>query len=444
MTWYASELEPLLAIAVALLDENGSLLEANAGFLRIIEAEGLHSVGARIGRFFIQPDFATLISTQSAADGAVYQGLLTLGDYRGRTRSLRGRIWHDSTGLRVLAEYDIEDLERLYDTVLELNRDYASAQLILAQTNLKLQQINLKLRLVSNAFNNTLDMICITDAEANIVDMNPAFSQAYNLSREALLGKNLKTLKSGFEDSDFSLVLWETVNVKGHWRGEIQNRKASGELDTDWLTLNSIRDRQGAIANYVAVFSNVSQLFQRQRNLEFIANHDPLTGLPNRILLTDRLKQAIANAERNLGLFAVCYLDLDGFKPINDRFGHAAGDQMLCEIAKRLQSVVRNNDTVARVGGDEFVVVLEEIKSRDECDVTLDRLLDAVGQPISVGNASANVTISIGYAIFPHEADDAESLLKLADQAMYLAKNSGKSFFHFSKSIEHSDLNNKN
>ena len=150
-----------------------------------------------------------------------------------------------------------------------------------------------------------------------------------------------------------------------------------------------------------------------------------MTGLPNRILLTDRLKQAIANAERNRGLFAVCYLDLDGFKPINDRFGHAAGDQMLCEIAKRLQSVVRNNDTVARVGGDEFVVVLEEIKSRDECDVTLDRLLEAVGQPISVGNASANVTISIGYAIFPHEANDAESLLKLADQAMYLAKNSG-------------------
>ena len=287
-------------------------------------------------------------------------------------------------------------------------------------------------------------MICITDAEANIVDMNPAFSQACNLSREALLGKNLKTLKSGFEDLDFSLALWETVNVKGHWCGEIQNRKASGEPDTDWLTLTSIRDGQGAIANYVAVFSNVSQLFQRQRNLEFIANHDPLTGLPNRILLTDRLKQAIANAERNRGLFAVCYLDLDGFKPINDRFGHAAGDQMLCEIAKRLQSVVRNNDTVARVGGDEFVVVLEEIKSRDECDVTLDRLLEAVGQPISVGNASANVTISIGYAIFPHEANDAESLLKLADQAMYLAKNSGKSFFHFSKSIEHSDLNNKN
>ena len=293
------------------------------------------------------------------------------------------------------------------------------------------QRAEAKLSLAANVFENTLDTICITDAEANIVDLNPMFCQSCNLTHEELLGKNLKAIKSGFDDQDFSLSLWETVNVKGHWCGEIRNRKPSGELETEWLTLSSIRNEQGVITNYVGVFSNVSQLFQRQHKLESIANHDALTGLPNRFLLADRLELAIAHTERTREIFAVCYLDLDGFKPVNDKFGHTAGDQLLCEIAKRFKSVTRSNDTIARVGGDEFVIVLRDIISSDDCKVILDRLLANVSQPVDIGKETVHVTTSIGVAFYPYDGSDSESLLRLADQAMYVAKSSGKSRYHF-------------
>lgn len=325
----------------------------------------------------------------------------------------------------------------LIETILSMYDSLSSRTLHLMKEIIERQRAEAKLRLAANVFENTLDTICITDSEANIVDLNPMFCQSCNLTREELLGRNLNTLKSGFADQDFSLALWETVNTKGHWCGEIKNRKANGELETEWLTLSSIKDEQGVVTNYVGVFSNVSQLFQRQNKLEFIANHDALTGLPNRFLLADRLELAIAHAERSKEIFAVCYLDLDGFKPVNDRFGHAAGDQLLREIAKRFKSVVRGNDTVARVGGDEFVIVLKDMKSPDDCRVMLDRLLEAVNQPVHIGNEIASVTTSIGVACFPDDGNDSESLLKLADQSMYSAKGSGKSRYHFAQQLDY-------
>ncbi len=319
----------------------------------------------------------------------------------------------------------------LIETILSMYDSLSSRTLRLMKEIIERQRAEAKLRLAANVFENTLDTICITDANANIVDLNPMFCQSCGLTHEELLGKNLKTLKSGFNDPDFSSTLWEAVNTKGHWCGEIQNRKPSGELETEWLTFSSIKNEQGIVINYVGVFSNVSQLFQQQHKLEFIANHDALTGLPNRFLLADRLELAIAHAERAGEMFAVCYLDLDGFKPVNDRFGHAAGDQLLCEIAKRFKSVVRSNDTVARVGGDEFVIILRELKMPDDCHVMLDRLLKDVNQPVHIGNEVANVSTSIGIAVFPRDGRNAETLVKLADQAMYSAKGSGKSQYHF-------------
>ncbi len=324
----------------------------------------------------------------------------------------------------------------LIETILSMYDSLSTRTLHLMKEIIERQRAEAKLRLAANVFENTLDTICITDAEANIVDLNPMFCQSCDLTREELLGRNLNTLKSGFADEVFSTALWETVNSKGHWCGEIKNRKASGELETEWLTLSSIQDEQGAVTNYVGVFSNVSQLFQRQNKLEFIANHDALTGLPNRFLLADRLELAIAHAERSREIFAVCYLDLDGFKPVNDCFGHAAGDQLLCEIAKRFKGVVRSNDTVARVGGDEFVIVLREMKTPDDYKVTLDRLLEEVSRPVHLCNQSVCVTVSIGVAIFPDDGNDCESLLRFADQVMYSAKDSGKSRYHFAQTLE--------
>jgi diguanylate cyclase (GGDEF)-like protein/hemerythrin-like metal-binding protein/PAS domain S-box-containing protein len=338
---------------------------------------------------------------------------------------------------KVQAKHEMSGaMKVLVETILSMYDSLSSRTLQLMKEIIERQRAEAKLRLAANVFENTLDTICITDAKANIVDLNPMFCQSCNLTREELLGRNLNTLKSGFENQDFSSTVWDTVNTKGHWCGEIQNRKTSGELETEWLTLSSIKDEQGAITNYVGVFSNVSQLFQRQNKLEFIANHDALTGLPNRFLLADRLELAIAHAERSKEIFAVCYLDLDGFKPVNDRFGHAAGDQLLCEIAKRFKSVVRSNDTVARIGGDEFVIVLRDMNAPDDYKITLDRLLEEVSRPVQIGSQSACVTVSIGVAIFPDDGSDSESLLAFADQAMYSAKESGKSRYHFVQTLE--------
>jgi diguanylate cyclase (GGDEF)-like protein/hemerythrin-like metal-binding protein/PAS domain S-box-containing protein len=324
----------------------------------------------------------------------------------------------------------------LIETILSMYDSLSDRTLDLMREIIERQRAEAKLRLAANVFENTLDRICITDAAGNIVDLNPVCCESSDLTREELLGEQLSTLKSGFEDQNFSSVLWETVNNKGHWCGEIQNRNSNGELETEWLTFSSIKDEQGVVTNYVGVFSNVSQLFQRQHKLEFIANHDALTGLPNRFLLADRLELAIAHAERTKEIFAVCYLDLDGFKPVNDCFGHAAGDQLLCEIAKRFKAIVRGNDTVARVGGDEFVIVLGEMKTPDDCKETLNRLLEAVNRPVQIGSQSAHVSTSIGVAFFPQDGDDPESLLKIADQAMYSAKDSGKSRYHYAQATK--------
>ena len=324
----------------------------------------------------------------------------------------------------------------LIETILSMYDSLSSRTLQLMKEIVERQKVEAKLLLAANVFENTLDGICITDANANIVDINPAFRHASGLSHAELLGKNLITLKSGSEDRDFTLALWETVKIKGNWCGEIRTRKSSGELDTEWLTLSSIKDKHEVITNYVGVFSNVSQLFEQQQNLELMANHDALTGLPNRLLLTDRLELALAHALRAGEIFAVCYLDLDGFKPVNDRLGHVAGDKLLCETARRFKNVVRSNDTVARVGGDEFVIVLREIKSADDCKTILDRLLHAVSQPVQIENAFASVTASIGVALFSGGSGDSELLLKLADQAMYSAKESGKSRYCFARAFE--------
>jgi diguanylate cyclase (GGDEF)-like protein/PAS domain S-box-containing protein len=327
-------------------------------------------------------------------------------------------------------------IRALIEIILSMYDSLTSKTLQLMKEIIERQRAEAKLQLAANVFENTLDTICITDAEANIVDINPMFCHSCDLTHDELLGKNITAIKSGFADQEFSLALWEAVKVKGNWCGEIRNRNLNGELETEWLTLSSIKDELGAITNYVGVFSNVSQLFQRQRNLEVLANHDALTGLPNRFLLADRLELAIAHAERTNEIFAVCYLDLDGFKPVNDRFGHAAGDQLLSEIAKRFKSNIRRNDTVARVGGDEFVIVFSDIKSLNDCKMLLKRLLADVCQPVHLGSETACVTASIGVAIYPQDGNNSESLLKLADQAMYSAKGSGKSRYHFIQEFE--------
>lgn len=322
-------------------------------------------------------------------------------------------------------------MKALVETVLLMYDNLSARTLELMKEVVERQRAEAKLRLAANAMEHALEAICITDADANVIDVNPAFCQATHCSYEEVLGKNLRTLKSGLEDEKLSSAIWGAIAEKGHWKGEIWNRTKEGEIDAEWLTLSSIRNGQGEVSNYVGVFSSISHLIQQQQKLERMANHDALTGLPNRLLLSDRLELALAHAERTQDFLAVCYIDLDGFKPVNDSMGHAAGDYLLCEIAQRLLAAMRGNDTVARLGGDEFVILFGDLKQPEDCTELLDRLLQGIAQPVAIQADAAVVTASIGVAIFPRDAGTPDALLRHADQAMYQAKQLGKSRYRF-------------
>jgi diguanylate cyclase (GGDEF)-like protein len=225
--------------------------------------------------------------------------------------------------------------------------------------------------------------------------------------------------------------MWQTLGASGHWEGEVWNRRKDGELYLETLTISALRDSDGAVSNYIGFFADVTLQKEHNSRLEQLANYDALTGLPNRRLLMDRLRQAMAQARQHSTL-AVLYLDLDGFKAVNDRFDHAHGDALLVTLGRRMTQAVRASDTVARVGGDEFVVVLQNLASIADCIALLERLRGACRQVLQCGQRRAQVSASIGVTFFDRRDDDPYQLLQRADRAMYQAKATGKDRYQFS------------
>ena len=286
------------------------------------------------------------------------------------------------------------------------------------------------LRISASVFENTQEAISITDAENNIVEVNPSFVRITGYGREELLGKNPKILSSGRHDKAFYDAMWSELRQHKAWHGEIWNRRKSGEVYAEMLSINAICNNEDQVVRYVAVFSDITNIKKYEDELSRIAHFDALTKIPNRVLLADRMKQAIAQTSREKKMLAVCYLDLDGFKTVNDTIGHEAGDEVLVEVAKRIGDTIRGGDTVARLGGDEFVVLLLGLEKGEECVSTLDRLLKAIVQPIVIGAKTNTVSASIGVSIYPQDNENPDTLLRHADQAMYIAKQAGKSRFH--------------
>jgi len=287
-----------------------------------------------------------------------------------------------------------------------------------------------RLRLTAKVFEHTLEGVMITDASGNIVELNDAIQNITGYSREELVGKNPRVLQSGQHSMSFYESMWQSIVTAGHWAGEMWNRKKDGEVYAEWLTISAISDEQGQVTNYVGISSDITQIKHHEKQLERIAHYDALTGIPNRTLLNDRMGQAIAQTAREQDMMAVCYLDLDGFKPINDTMGHEAGDRVLIEIAQRIQNTLRGGDTVARLGGDEFVILLLGLDRGEECNTTLMRMLGVIAEPICIMENSFFITASIGVSIYPLDDEDTDTLLRHADQAMYVAKQSGKNRFH--------------
>ena len=298
------------------------------------------------------------------------------------------------------------------------------------------RQTETKLRMAASVFEAATEGITITDPAGRILDTNPAFTRISGFTHDEVLGKRPSILASGRHDLAFYQTMWQQVLGAGSWSGEIINRRKNGELYTEQLNIVTVNDESGNTKYYIGIFSDISLLKQHEQHLQHIAHHDDLTGLPNRLLLTDRLSHAIAQARRNDQMLAILYLDIDGFKPINDNHGHELGDRVLVEIAQRFLQSLRASDTVARIGGDEFVILLAGVSDMRECEFTAHRLLEMISRPILLEGHSLDVTASIGICIYPNDAqDDADTLLRYADQAMYTAKNAGRNQFVFYDSL---------
>ncbi|OIP16080.1 MAG: hypothetical protein AUK51_11620 [Comamonadaceae bacterium CG2_30_59_20] len=284
-----------------------------------------------------------------------------------------------------------------------------------------------QLQLAASVFAHTREGITITDTQGTILDVNDAFTEITGYSREDIIGLNPRILSSGRHEAAFYKAMWDALTARGHWSGEIWNRNKNGEVIAELLTISAIRDGHGTTQQYVGLFSDITERKAHESQLEHLAHFDALTNLPNRVLLADRLHQAIAQTQRRQQHLAVAYLDLDGFKAINDRHGHKTGDQLLITLARRLKEALREVDTVARVGGDEFVAVLADLEGPTASVPLINRMLAAAALPVQVGNLSLQVSASLGVTYYPQAQDtDAEQLLRQADQAMYRAKVAGK------------------
>ncbi len=294
-----------------------------------------------------------------------------------------------------------------------------------------------RLQLAANVFSHAREAILIATPDGTIIEVNDAFTRITGYARDEALGHNPRLLDSGRQDKAFFASMWRDLTIKGHWYGELWNRRKNGELFAAMQTISAVRDAHGEVQQYVALFSDISAQKAQQRQLEHIAHYDALTTLPNRVLLADRLHQAMAQAPRRGDHLAVAYLDLDGFKQVNDRHGHETGDLMLVAKANDMQQTLRDSDTLARLGGDEFVAVLPDLPDVALSLPMLDRLLDAIARPVTIGEHVLQVSASIGVAFYPQADEiDADQLLRQADQAMYQAKQAGKNRYHVFDAVE--------
>lgn len=301
---------------------------------------------------------------------------------------------------------------------------------------LRSQEINnwsseLRIRLADSLFMNSGEGICIADADERIIEVNPTLCQLTGFAREELIGKTPRVFHSGLQDVVYYQIMWKALLEQGQWRSELWNRRPDGSLYAVRLNISAVCNAENRLVNYVALMADITDSKLREIELVKDASHDALTGLPNRGLLADRLQQALAQAQRSKVLLAVCYLDLDGFKAINDQYGHATGDQVLVEVARRLSTAVRVGDTVARVGGDEFILLLWGLDQVEACDLTINRILTEVARPVLPAHMGTDLSASVGISLSPLDGTTPAELLARADSAMYRAKLEGGNRFRF-------------
>lgn len=293
-------------------------------------------------------------------------------------------------------------------------------------------QLQLRLRLATQVFEHASDGILVTNVDGIIQFANPSFVKNTGYSVEEIIGKTPSILKSGRHGTEFYQEMWRSLNETGQWKGEINNKRKNGEIYSEWLVVDAIKNELGKVTMYCGIFRDLSERMKYEEKIRFQAYHDGLTGLPNRMLFYEKINQCIVAAKRYHHMVAVMYVDLDGFKHVNDLLGHDVGDLLLKEVALRLKDCVRESDIVARMGGDEFTLILPEMKHHKDVSFVAEKIRHQLNETFELVGHSVKISSSIGVSIFPTDGEDTESLIKKADNAMYQAKASGKNAYRFS------------
>jgi len=302
---------------------------------------------------------------------------------------------------------------------------------VVAERTSELSATNARLKLLAAALEAAANSITVTDAKGNIVWTNPAFSALYGYSAEEVMGKNCSLLRSDVQDARFYKEMWDVISSGRTWRGEIVNRRKDGALIPEEMTITPVESQPGTITHFIAIKQDISERKLAQQRVNYLAYYDALTGLPNRMLLREHLNTAVAAARRRGRGVALLFLDLDRFKIINDSLGHSFGDLLLRQVASRLKNEIRQEDTVARVGGDEFLILLNNVENFAEVEVIATRIVKSVMGEFVIQGRTVSVTCSLGISVFPEHGEDAEALIKNADMAMYSAKEQGSNTFCF-------------
>lgn len=328
---------------------------------------------------------------------------------------------------RTLREWkNIVERKRAEEQLAQYTVELENYAIYLKKKNQELKKAQEKLLLASNVFENTTEGIMVTDDQGNIQSVNPAFTTITGYDEEEIIGKNPRFLKSDRHTEEFYKEMWESIIKEGSWKGEIWNKRKNGDVYPEWKTINAIEDDNGEITHYVAVFSDITKVKLSEQRLNYMAYHDSLTGVANRLLFHDRLQQTIWQAERINAKLAVLFLDLDRFKIINDTLGHYIGDIVLRKVAEKLKKCVRESDTISRWGGDEFTIILPNIKKPQDAGLVADKIIEILSKGLIHEKHELYITASIGISIYPEDGRDLDTLLKNADNAMYQAKLQGK------------------
>lgn len=289
----------------------------------------------------------------------------------------------------------------------------------------------LSLLLLHKAFENASEAFVVTDSEARILNVNPAFTTVTGYTREEAVGQNPRLLQSGRHDREFYQEMWSAILEKGQWQGEIWNRRKDGEIYPEWLTISCIKDKSQNITHFISVFTDITVHKRMEKNLHQMANFDALTGLPNRELLYDQLEMAFVRANLKNTMLALIFFDLDRFKHVNETFGHKIGDELLQVVANRISASVRPGDTVCRLGGDEFIILLESVSQAEEIIDVANKLLADIAHPFKIQGFEMHATASLGICTYPEDGADRNTLMKNADTALYRAIESGGNSYQF-------------